>query len=207
MGHLEEMEAAAQSFERPPEAIALSVTALLSVLFCIPPLLWHTKNKNFPAVCLSCWLISQNIFNFINPFIWPTDDVNSWWEGAGYCDVQAKLITGAGVGIAGPLACIFRSLAKVLDTDRAALMPSKGEKRRTLAFDITFCVIIPLFVMGIHYIVQENRYFIFAIVGCMPSYVSSWPSTPVGYIWPPVVLTVAAVYAGWFAFPSSMNLY
>ncbi|WEW56429.1 a-factor receptor [Emydomyces testavorans] len=182
--------------ERSPEGVALSATALLSLLFCIPPLVWHSRNKNFPAVCLTVWVIIANVYNFVNPFIWPTDDIPSWWNGHGYCDIQAKLITGAGVGLAGPLACIFRSLAKVLDTDRATLMPSKGEKRRTLAFDITFCVIIPIFVMSIHYIIQENRYFIYAIVGCMPSYVSSWPSTIVGYMWPPLILTVAAVYAG-----------
>ncbi|QVM11928.1 a-factor receptor [Coccidioides posadasii str. Silveira] len=183
------------SLERSPEGVALSVFAFLSILVCFPPLLWHSRNKNFPAVCLTVWLIVQNIFNFINPLVWPTDDIPSWWDGRGYCDIQAKLITGAGVGIAGPLACIFRSLAKVLDTEHATIMPSKGEKRRTLAFDISFCVIIPAFVMAIHYIVQERRYFIYAIVGCMPSYISSWPSIIVNHMWAPLVLTVAVVYA------------
>ncbi|KAI1943976.1 a-factor receptor [Ophidiomyces ophidiicola] len=182
--------------EMSTQGIILSIAALLATIVCIPPLVWHFRNKNFPAVCLTVWLIIQNTYNFVNPFIWPTDAVDTWWLGPVYCDIQAKLITGAGVGIAGPLACIFRSLAKVLDTDRATLMPSKGEKRRTLAFDIIFCVVIPVFVMAIHYIIQENRYFIYAIVGCMPSYVSSWPSVIVGYMWPPLVLTVAAVYAG-----------
>ncbi|KMU84825.1 pheromone B alpha 3 receptor [Coccidioides immitis H538.4] len=183
------------SLERSLEGVALSVFAFLSILVCFPPLLWHSRNKNFPAVCLTVWLIVQNIFNFINPLVWPTDDIPSWWDGRGYCDIQAKLITGAGVGIAGPLACIFRSLAKVLDTEHATIMPSKGEKRRALAFDISFCVIIPAFVMAIHYIVQERRYFIYAIVGCMPSYISSWPSIVVNHMWAPLVLTVAVVYA------------
>ncbi|EEP79384.1 predicted protein [Uncinocarpus reesii 1704] len=183
------------SFEMSPAGVALSAIAFLSVIVCIPPLVWHGRNKNFPAICLTVWLIIQNIYNFINPLIWPTDDIGSWWEGHVYCDIQAKIIVGSGVGIAGPLACIFRSLAKVMNTDSATLMPSKGEKRRTLAFDITFCLLIPAMVMALHYIVQENRYFIFAIVGCMPSYYSSWPTIVVGYMWAPLVLTVAAVYA------------
>ncbi|KAK2749825.1 a-factor receptor [Myotisia sp. PD_48] len=176
------------------QGIALSVVSLIALLLCFPPLGWHCRNKNFPAACLIFWFIVQNFYNFVNPFIWPTDDVASWWMGYGYCDIQAKFISGSGVGIAGPLVCIFRSLAKVLDTDHTSLVPSKGERRRTLIFEVTFCVLIPIIIMALQFIVQENRYEIFAIIGCMPSYHQSWVSLVVGYIWPPLVLGIAAVY-------------
>lgn len=181
-------------FELSPHGVTLCVLALLSFLVCIPPIVWHSRNGNFPAACLIGWFIVQNFFNFVNPLIWPTDDVTSWWDGQGYCDIQSKLITGAGVGIAGPLICIFRSLAKVMDTDRASLVPSKAEKIRSRVFESVFCVVIPVIIMIIHYVVQDCRYLIYSIVGCMPAYYESWTSIVVGYVWPPVLLTAATIY-------------
>ncbi|EEQ29532.1 pheromone receptor PREA [Microsporum canis CBS 113480] len=177
----------------------------MSFLVCIPPLIWHCRNGNFPASCLIMWILTQNLFNFINPLIWPDDDVNSWWMGYGYCDIQSKLITGAGVGIAGPLVCIFRSLAKVLDTERTTLVPSKGDRRWNTAFEAIYCVVIPVIIMALHFIIQDSRYYIYSIVGCMPAYHSSWVSFIVGYIWPPIILVVACFYCGNASLPSNVS--
>lgn len=192
--------------ERSSQGIVLSIAALLSLLVCIPPFIWHCRSKNFAPACLIMWFIIQNFFNFCNSLIWPTDDLESWWMGYGYCDVHAKLITGAGVGIAGPLVCIFRSLATVLDTDRATLVPSKGERRRTRIFEVIFCVVIPVLLMCVHYVIQERRYFIYSIAGCMPSYYSSWVSAVLGWMWPPIVLTFAVYYCGNVTQKSIANL-
>ncbi|KAK2853246.1 hypothetical protein FQN49_005262 [Arthroderma sp. PD_2] len=181
-------------YEMSTQAVVLCTVSLMSFLVCIPPLIWHCRNGNFPASCLIVWILTQNLFNFINPLIWPDDDVSSWWMGYGYCDIQSKLITGAGVGIVGPLVCIFRSLAKVLDTERATLVPSKGDRRWNIAFEAIYCVVIPVVIMVLHFIIQDSRYFIYGIVGCMPAYHSSWVSFVVGYIWPPIILIVACFY-------------
>ncbi|EEH10416.1 a-pheromone receptor PreA [Histoplasma capsulatum G186AR] len=181
-------------YYRSTAAIALPTTAFLSVLVCIPPLVWHSRTGNFPASCLIAWFVIFNFFNFINPLIWPTDDVSTWWDGAGLCDIETKLIAPLGTGIAGALVCIFRSLADVMDTDRATLIPSKGERRRTLAFEVVFCVVIPVLMMALHYVVQHRRYYLWAIVGCMPAFHPSWPSTALIFAWPLVVLFLAAIY-------------
>ncbi|EEH23272.1 hypothetical protein PABG_05483 [Paracoccidioides brasiliensis Pb03] len=177
-------------------AAVLPILAFLSVLACIPPLVWHSRTGNFPASCLIAWFIVFNIFNFINPLIWPTDDVGRWWNGAGLCDVETKLMAPLGAGIAGALNCIFRSLADVMNTDRTTLIPSKAQRRRTLAFEVVFCVVIPVLMMALHYIVQHRRYYIFAIVGCMPAFHPSWPTTALIFSWPLVVLSLATIYCG-----------
>lgn len=180
--------------EVSPQGVALSVLAMLSLLVCIPPLIWHSRNGNFPAACLAAWLIVLNFFNFANPLIWPTDEMETWWNGYVYCDINTKIYTGAGVGVAGPLVCIFRSLAKVLDTDRSSLVPSKAQKRRNLAFEVVFCVVIPIIIMIVHYVVQNRRYFILGIVGCFPAYYPTWVSAVASYIWPPIILLIATIY-------------
>lgn len=178
------------------QAVVLCTVAFMSFLVCIPPLIWHCRNGNFPASCLIMWILTQNLFNFINPLIWPDDDFSSRWMGYGYCDIQSKLITGAGVGIAGPLVCIFRSLARVLDTERTTLVPTKGDRRWNITFDVIYCVVIPVVIMVLHFIIQDSRYYIYSIVGCMPAYHSSWVSFVVGYIWPPIILIIACFYCG-----------
>ncbi|EGD89464.1 hypothetical protein H112_03088 [Trichophyton rubrum D6] len=183
-------------YEMSTQAVVLCTVAFMSFLVCIPPLIWHCRNGNFPASCLIMWILTQNLFNFINPLIWPDDDFSSRWMGYGYCDIQSKLITGAGVGIAGPLVCIFRSLAKVLDTERTTLVPTKGDRRWNITFDVIYCVVIPVVIMVLHFIIQDSRYYIYSIVGCMPAYHSSWVSFVVGYIWPPIILIIACFYCG-----------
>ncbi|EEQ86004.1 a-pheromone receptor PreA, variant 3 [Blastomyces dermatitidis ER-3] len=181
-------------YYRSTAAIVLPITALMSVLVCIPPLVWHSRTGNFAASCLIGWFIIFNFFNFINPLIWPTDDISTWWDGAGLCDIETKFMAPLGAGIAGALACIFRSLAEVMNADRATLIPSKSQRRRTLAFEIVFCVVIPVIMMALHYVVQHRRYYLWAIVGCMPAFHPSWPSTALIFTWPLAVLSLAVIY-------------
>lgn len=188
------------SFTPSPQGTALSVLAILAIVLCCPPLVWHIKNRNFPAACLIIWFLFINFFNFINPLIWPTDDITTWWSGVGLCDVETKIMVGSYVGVAGALTCVFRSLAAALDTDRAVLIPSKAQRMRKFILEIALCVGFPIYMMITHYIVQPHRYRIHAIVGCSPSYDSSWPSTALHFIWPPIVCLAAVYYCGKFSF-------
>ena len=144
----------------------------------------------------------DNIFNFINALIWPTDDISSWWSGVGLCDVETKIQVGSYVGVVGALACIFRGLAIALDTDRAVLIPSKAQRTRKLVLELALCAGFPLYMMITHYIVQPHRFMIFAIAGCTSSYDTSWPSTALHFIWPPIICLVDVYYCGMFTLPS-----
>ena len=183
-----------------PEGIALPVLAILANILCCPPLVWHIKKRNFPAACLIVWFLLINLFNFINPLVWPTDDMSTWWSGEGLCDVETKIMVGSYVGVVGALACIFRSLATALDTDSAVLIPSKAQRMRKLVIELVLCVGFPVYMMATHYIVQPRRYTITAISGCGPSYDRSWPSTALHFVWPPVVCLLDVYYCGKFFF-------
>ncbi|OJD18758.1 hypothetical protein AJ78_01229 [Emergomyces pasteurianus Ep9510] len=188
------MEPPGTPFYRSTAAVVLPITAFLSMLVCVPALVWHSRTGNFPASCLISWFIIFNFFNFINPLIWPTDDVSTWWDGVGLCDIETKFMAPLGTGIAGALTCIFRSLADVMNTDRATLIPSRGQRRRTLAFEVIFCVVIPVLMMALHCVVQHRRYYLWAIVGCMPAFHPSWPTTVLIFAWPLAILFMAAIY-------------
>ena len=179
---------------RYPQAVALPILSIFSIALAIPPLILHGKNRNFPATSLIFWSILLNLFNIINSLIWPTDDVASWWDGAGLCDIEVKFMAAGYVGIPGSLACIFRSLAIVLDTDRATLVPSRGQRWRNQCMEILFCVAVPVTAMITHIIWQKSRYLLFAISGCVNNFDESWVSLVFAWIWPPVICLIAAYY-------------
>ncbi|KAJ5360368.1 Fungal pheromone STE3 GPCR [Penicillium concentricum] len=182
------------TYHRRPQAVVLPILSSLSIALAIPPLILHGKNRNFPATTLIFWSILLNLFNIINSLIWPTDDVKSWWDGAGLCDIEVKFMAAGYVGIPGSLACIFRSLAIVLDTDRATLVPSKGQRWRNQFVEILFCVAVPAIAMITHIIWQRSRYLLFAISGCVNNFDESWVSLVFAWIWPPIICLIAAYY-------------
>jgi pheromone a factor receptor len=182
------------------QGITAPILSFLALLLCVPPLTWHSSNRNLAASFLTVFVIMSDLFNIINAMIWPTDDVNSWWDGSVLCDIQVKLNIGIQVGMPGALVCIFRSLALVMDTENTILVPSKAQRRRELAIELFFCVGIPVLAMVAHFIVQPNRYYIFAISGCNVSYDDSWLSILLSITWPPVICLIAAIYCGMLSY-------
>ncbi|KAJ9192255.1 hypothetical protein DTO166G4_6291 [Paecilomyces variotii] len=181
-------------YERAPEAIIIPLLSLLSIILSITPLMWHLRNSNFPAVCLVGWFLVNNVFNIVNAFIWPTDDVDSWWSGVGLCDVEVKLMVASYVGLPGALLCIFRHLAEVLDTERTVLVPSRSQRRKKLAIEISFCLVIPILAMITHFFVQKTRYMLYTISGCVNNFDESWVTLVLSYLWPTVICMIAAYY-------------
>lgn len=175
-------------------AVIVPILSILSILVAIPPLILLAKNRNFPASNLIFWSLILNLFNIVNALCWPTDDVDSWWDGKGLCDIEVKIMVAGYVGVPGSLVCIFRSLAIVMDTDRATLVPSRGQRWRNRFMDTLFCFVAPLIAMITHFIYQKSRYYLYSISGCVNNYDESWVSLVLAYIWPPVLCIIATYY-------------
>ncbi|OJJ48261.1 hypothetical protein ASPZODRAFT_61636 [Penicilliopsis zonata CBS 506.65] len=184
----------ASSTYRYPVAVIIPVLSFLSIIISIPPFLLHWKNRNFPATLLIVWFLLTNVFNITNALLWPNDDTKSWWDGKGLCDFEVKIMIASYVGVPGAMLCIFRSLALVLDTDRATLVPSRSQRWRTHVTEILFCVAIPVLAMALQIVYQKNRYMLFAISGCINSFDESWVSLALSFAWPTIISFGAAYY-------------
>lgn len=163
-------------------------------MLSLPPLITHVQSRNVAAAALVFWIALDNVFNFINPLIWPTDDLQTRWNGAGLCDIEVKLNLASSAAIPGALICIFRQLAIILDTKHTTLAPSRGQRRRSLAFELFFCVACPSYMGVAHFIVQPFRYYIFAISGCVAAFDNSWPGIILIFVPPLVLCGLAAAY-------------
>lgn len=179
-----------------PQALLVIILSGISIFLDLPPLIWHGKARNFAASSLIVWTILANLMIFINAFIWPNDNILTWWEGYGLCDIEVKVSIGYLGALPGALTCIVRSLANVMNTKRTALVPSDAQKRRDLAINIALCWGFPVYLMVTHYIVQPNRYIVYGISGCTGTLDGSWLSIVLIVIWPLILSTLNTGYAG-----------
>ncbi|KAK5125549.1 hypothetical protein LTR85_000660 [Meristemomyces frigidus] len=167
-------------------SIVLATLSLLTVLLIIPPMCWHYRNRNLGATMLVAWLVIINLQTFLNAVLWPADNINSWYNGSGLCDVEVKLQAAWGVAAPATLGCVLRALANAMDTDRATLVKSKAQRWRDYTIDLSWCIGFPSLQMLFHYIVQDRRYYLYGISGCVPSISDSWVGILLIYI-PPVI--------------------
>ena len=184
------------TFPVTPNAVAVPILALIMLIIDTAPLVWHVRNRNLAASSLVFWVMISNLMNFINPLIWPTDNIQQWWHGHILCDIEIKLMMAANFGVVGSMACIMRNLAKALDTEQTILSLSKAQRHRQTMINCLFCFGGSIYVMLVHYIVQPNRYYIFAISGCTSSFDNSWPKLILVFIWPPIICLIDAYYSG-----------
>lgn len=174
-------------------AVLLALFSFLFALAITPPMFWHARNRNIGATALHAWLILLLLFSFINAIIWPSDNIETWFNGVGLCDIEVKIQYGAQVAQPAAFACILRALAAVLDTRRTTFSQTKAQRRRTIVIDLTCCVGLPMVHMFFHYVFQTRRYYIYGISGCVPAVSPSWLSVLLLNI-PPALWTIYDSY-------------
>lgn len=174
-------------------AVVLALFSFGFTLLILMPMYWHARNRNVGATALIAWLVLLLLSSFVNAIIWPSDNMNTWFNGVGLCDIEVKIQVASQVALPASFACIMRALSAVLDTTRTTLSQTKAQKQRAVVIDLLFCVGFPLLQTLSHYIVQTRRFYIYGIAGCVPAYSPTWPSIPL-LILPPALWTVYDTY-------------
>ncbi|PVI07560.1 STE3-domain-containing protein, partial [Periconia macrospinosa] len=179
-----------------PVAVIVPILAFPATILCIPPMIWHFTQRNIAAGSLMLWMIFLNFPNAINPLIWPRDNLNDWWDGQGFCDIQARLQVGAVIALQSCTGVVARRLANVMDTGNITVAPSRNHRIRERCIEVVFCWVLPVLLMIIYYIVQPMRYYLYGISGCVAAYDPSWPSIVLVYMWAPIAAFAASYYTG-----------
>lgn len=178
-----------------PQAVILPMLAFPAWILCVPPMIWHFRQGNIAAGSAIFWIAANNIFNTINPLIWPRDNITEWWDGDIWCDIAIRIQVGTLVGLAASTALVVRKLAKVMDTRNITVSASRNSRAREKIWEAVWCWGYPLLMIILFYIVQPIRYIIFGIIGCVSAYDTSWPSIVLSFMWGPITMGVAAYYA------------
>jgi pheromone a factor receptor len=179
-----------------PTAIIFSILAWFSWLLCIAPLVWHCSQRNVAAGSLVLWIILTNISLGINPMIWGRDNVEEWWDGIVWCDINVRIQIGALVSLGACVAMILRRLCQVMDTRNITVAPSRSSKTRQQLIEFGWCWGYPLVMILLYIPVQSVRYNIWGIEGCISAYRPNWQSLVLNVVWIPITTIVVAYYAG-----------
>lgn len=169
--------------------IALCIIAIILIQ---PPLYWHTKTRNIPAVILVLWLLLMNIINLINAAIWSGSNFISAWDGKIWCDITTKLELGASVGIPCAITDIIYNLHIIL---KATTVLETWNSKRKILKDMLICMLSPVIVMGVSYVIQAFRYSIVRYNGCQNTLSSTWLTIVLYSLWMFVWALFATLYA------------
>ncbi|KAI0316931.1 pheromone A receptor-domain-containing protein [Amylostereum chailletii] len=146
------------------------VSAALVLLTILPRCMQHSWNAGL--LMLASWVFIISILRAVNAIVWS----NSFEDLAPvFCDISTHLDVGGTVGVSASSLAITRRLYCIarLNTVRS---PTERERWKSLIFDLSIGVGLPIIIMGLYYTVQPARYFIFEEYGCNPAVISSWLS-------------------------------
>ncbi len=177
-----------------PSAVLFSLLAFPSWILCVAPIICHFSKPNIAAGSLVLWITLNNFFDSINPMIWSRDNIEEWWDGKIWCDIQVRIQVASTVSIAACTVMIVRKLAKVMDTRNITMSTGNTEIKENI-LEIMWCWAYPMVMIIVYYVVQPGRYMLIGIVGCISEFDESWPSMVLSFMWAPITMLVAACYA------------
>lgn len=164
----------------------------VAIVLLVPPFVWHTKCKNIPAIILILWLFIMDFTFLVSAAIWGGEDFATRWSGKGWCDIVTKLQIGANVGISCAVTNIVFNLHVVLRADQ--VLPDVNSWRK-IGSDLAICLITPIIVMGLSYLVQFSRFGIARYNGCANLLSPTWVTTVLYTMWALIWSAIAAIYA------------
>ncbi|PON27250.1 pheromone a factor receptor [Trichoderma gamsii] len=168
--------------------------ALIGNLICIVPLRLLYRNGELAAALFILVVQLQNFESAVNALIWHNDDVDSWWPGYGFCDVDSH-VRNFTIGLFNScLLAIMRNLALQIGNMRASPLTKKEKTRRNI---VQALIIFPLPLLQAvwTYPLAQQRYYIGTLTGCSWANSRSWPYAVFDIFLPTMMPFLTAGYA------------
>nr|AAV28758.1 STE3p [Cryptococcus gattii] len=170
---------------------------LIALVLVLLPAPWHWRAHNIATVSLIVWLTFANLCGFINTIIWAGSyaDKSPVW-----CDISSRVPLL--VGYAVPLCSLsqMRRLESVASTRRPLI--SSGVRKQRVWEEIIICLLFPVILTALQYVVQGHRYDIIEGIGCSNPTFMSVPGLIIRFIIPMVVAVTSLIFAAlavrWF---------
>ncbi|KAF8138793.1 pheromone A receptor-domain-containing protein [Boletus edulis] len=145
---------------------------------------WHTGISMYMLwTSLGCLIL------FVNSILW-NDNVMNW--APVWCDISARYLIGASVGIPASSLCMTRRLYYVT---KISFRKDSKKRRREIMIDVLIGIGLPCVVMALQYVVQSNRFIIVEQCGCYPSVDKTLAAYFLVLMWPLVIGLISLVYA------------
>lgn len=163
------------------------------------------RNGEFAGMMLCALAMTLNFFTIINALIWRNDDVETWYAGYGWCDLQAYILFPLHTAFNNSLLEVMRGLAAKCAIDRVTSLTS-GEKQRQRIISALVIFAIPIIQLILTYPLAVGRYNVSTLVGCGVYYMPNWLFLIFFVIPTPMFITGAAIMAGRFRAPTLSHI-
>lgn len=166
---------------------------LLANIACIVPLKNLYRNGEFAAVVFIANIEWSNLDTIINSLIWRNDDTSKWWNGEGFCDLNAYYVNFTNALFGTCLLAIMRNLAQQVGLLRANALTVRERRRRNL---VQALIMFPLPIVQVAWVwpLTTQRYAVATLAGC--SWIA-WPSWPYMVFFVLAPITVALITSGY----------
>ncbi|RXK42208.1 hypothetical protein M231_00566 [Tremella mesenterica] len=176
----------------------LTFWSLIGFILVLLPASWHLRARNVATLSLIFWLSLANAVMFVNTLIWSGNFRNT---SPIWCDISSHVYTAVNYAIVACSLSQMRRLESVASTKRAVI--TARERTSRLWQEGLLCIVFPVVMLPVIYLVQGHRYNIVESLGPSPVPVFlSWPGILVFYVTPVVIGLAALVYAAlairWF---------
>ncbi|KAK0673817.1 putative pheromone receptor [Cercophora samala] len=146
---------------------------LISLFITWVPARLLFRSGEFAGTVLCVITMILNFFTVVNALIWRDDNVEEWFAGYGWCDIQTYLKFGLDTAFNICLFEIMRGLASKVAMNRATALTSK-ERRRNRIISAAVIFTVPAVQMILTYFVAVGRYNVSTLVGCGVYYFPNW---------------------------------
>ncbi|EIW56740.1 fungal pheromone STE3G-protein-coupled receptor [Trametes versicolor FP-101664 SS1] len=163
--------------------------AFLGFVLALVPLPWHLEAWNSATCYYMMWASLACLNEFVNCVVWARDAID---HAPAWCEISTRLTIAASVGIPAASMCINQRLYNISRVQ--AVMVTRAEKQRAVLIDSLICVLFPIIVVALSYIVQGHRYNILQELGCFPALYNTLLTYFLVNWWPLVLGLIASVY-------------
>ena len=168
----------------------------LAIILCIPPAYfnWKIPGRPWATLIFVGWVLIWNLLFFIDSIIWSGENPDEWWDGEGYCDIDARIKDAFAIGLPGSAIGVCRFLANAANPEPSQKHLKQSMLRRNMV-DLFLGVILPILNLALKFIVEPSRYWIVGNAGCIGQADVSWPTFVLYLAWVPALCLIAAGYA------------
>ncbi|KAK4196502.1 putative pheromone receptor [Triangularia verruculosa] len=168
---------------------------LISLFITWVPARLLFRSGEFAGTVLCVITMILNSFTVINALIWRDNNVEEWFAGYGWCDIQTYIKFGLDTAFNISLFEIMRGLASKVAMNRATTLTSK-ERRRNRIVSAAVIFTVPAVQMILTYFVAVGRYNVSTLVGCGVYYFPNWIFLVFFVLPTPIFAVAAAIMAG-----------
>ncbi|KAK4223699.1 pheromone A receptor-domain-containing protein [Podospora fimiseda] len=168
---------------------------IISLLVTWIPARLLYRNGELSGMMLCAILMILNLETVINSLIWRNNDVASWYDGRGWCDLQKYLLFPLNTAYHICLFEVMRGLAAKCAIDRVTSL-SSSERKRNGIISAFVIFTIPIIQMALVYPLAVGRFNVSILVGCSVYYMPNWVFLVFFVIPTPIFIIGAAVMAG-----------